>query len=185
MERTPDSYWTDLAKFAQDHGIKRIALEMHPNFSVYNPRTLMRLREAVGPVIGANCDLSHLFWQGCNAVEAIRYLGKHGALYHAHMKDTAFFPQNVDRFGVLNFTLTPSDLEASEFFRSVGYGHPVSAWKDIIAAYMEVGYDGMLSIENEDPLLSGEVGVARSMATLKHAREELLAGEPNPGESRG
>jgi sugar phosphate isomerase/epimerase len=178
-------YWKDLAKFAQDHGVKRIALEMHPNFSVYNPRTLMRLREAVGPVIGANCDLSHLFWQGCNAVEAIRYLAKHGALYHAHMKDTAFFQQNVDRFGVLNFTLTPSDLEASEFFRSVGYGHGVSFWKDVIATYMEVGFDGMLSVENEDPLLSGEVGVTRSLTVLKHAREELLAAHPNPGETRG
>lgn len=178
-------YWKDLAKFALDHGVKRIALEMHPNFSVYNPRTLMRLREAVGPVIGANCDLSHLFWQGCNPVEAIRYLAKNGALYHAHMKDTAFFQHNVDRFGVLNFTLTPSDLEASEFFRSVGYGHSVSTWKDVIATYMEVGFDGMLSVENEDPLLSGEVGVTRSLAVLKHAREELLAGTPNPGAGRG
>lgn len=176
-------YWKETVKFAADHGVKRIALEMHPNFAVYNPRTLMRLRDAVGPIIGANCDLSHLFWQGCNAVEAIRFLAKNGALYHAHMKDTAFFPQNVDRFGVLNFTLTPSDLEASEFFRAVGYGHSVSAWKDIIAAYMEVDYDGMLSIENEDPLLSGEEGVARSMTALKHAREELLAGHPNPGEN--
>jgi len=178
-------YWKETVKFAADHGVKRIALEMHPNFAVYNPRTLMRLREAVGPVVGANCDLSHLFWQGCNAVEAIRYLAKNGALYHGHMKDTAFFQQNVDRFGVLNFTLTPTDLEASEFFRSVGYGHSVSFWKDVIATYMEVGFDGMLSVENEDPLLSGEVGVTRSLAVLKHAREELLAGEPNPGEGRG
>jgi sugar phosphate isomerase/epimerase len=118
-------------------------------------------------------------------LEAIRYLAKNGALYHAHMKDTAFFPHNVDRFGVLNFTLTPSDLEASEFFRSVGYGHSVSTWKDVIATYMEVGFDGMLSVENEDPLLSGEVGVTRSLAVLKHAREELLAGTPNPGAGRG
>jgi hypothetical protein len=50
---------------------------------------------------------------------------------------------------------------------------------------MEVGFDGMLSVENEDPLLSGEVGVTRSLAVLKHAREELLAEHPNPGASRG
>jgi len=42
-----------------------------------------------------------------------------------------------------------------------------SMWKDVIAAYMEVGYNGMLSIENEDPILSGEVGVQRSLAVLK------------------
>ncbi len=152
-------YWKETAKFAREHGVHRIALEMHPNFVVYNPRTLLRLREAAGEEIGANCDLSHLFWQQCNPVEVIRFLGKQGAIYHAHMKDTAFFPQNVDRFGVLNFG-KKDDHEASEFFRAVGYGHGASMWKDIVAAYMEVGYNGMLSIENEDPILSGEVGRA-------------------------
>jgi sugar phosphate isomerase/epimerase len=173
-------YWQETAKFAREHGVHRIALEMHPNFVVYNPRTLLRLREAAGEEIGANCDLSHLFWQQCNAVEVIRFLGKQGAIYHAHMKDTAFFPQNVDRFGVLNFG-KEDDHEASEFFRAVGYGHSASAWKDIMAAYMEVGYNGMLSIENEDPILSGEVGVQRSLAVLKNVREEILTNQPNPG----
>lgn len=173
-------YWTETVKFARGLGIHRIALEMHPNFVVYNPRTLMRLRAAVGPEIGANCDLSHLFWQQCDAVEVIRYLGRNGAIYHAHMKDTAFFPKNLARYGVLNFARSKSDSEGSEFFRAVGYGHGASFWKDVIAAYMEVGYDGMLSIENEDPILSGEIGVQRSLATLKNVREELLAGEPNP-----
>jgi sugar phosphate isomerase/epimerase len=173
-------YWQETVKFARDHGVHRIALEMHPNFVVYNPRTLMRLREAVGEEIGANCDLSHLFWQQCNPVEVIRFLGKQGALYHAHMKDTAFFQHNVDRFGVLNFG-NKDDHEASEFFRAVGYGHSASAWKDIMAAYMEVGYNGMLSIENEDPILSGEVGVQRSLAVLKNVREEILGNAPNPG----
>jgi len=37
-------YWKEAAKFARDHGIHRIALEMHPNFVVYNPRTLLKLR---------------------------------------------------------------------------------------------------------------------------------------------
>jgi len=34
-------YWKDAAKYAREHGIKRLAFEMHPNFAVYNPRTLM------------------------------------------------------------------------------------------------------------------------------------------------
>lgn len=174
-------YWKETVRFARAHGVRRIALEMHPNFVVYNPRTLLRLREAVGEEIGANCDLSHLFWQQCDAVEVIRFLGKQNAIYHAHMKDTSFFRKNLDRFGVLNFAASPTDKDGSEFFRAVGYGHGASLWKDVIAAYMEVGYNGMLSIENEDPLLSGDVGVTRSLAVLKNVREELLANEPNPG----
>lgn len=168
-------FWKEATKFARDHGIRRIALEMHPNFVVYNPRTLMKLREAVGEEIGANCDLSHLFWQGCDPVEVIHFLGKHGAIYHAHMKDTVMFPDNVAKYGVLNFASDLAGLpEASETFRAVGYGHGAGLWKSIIKAYMDIGYEGILSIENEDPILPGPVGVERAVYVLKNVRNELL-----------
>ena len=168
-------YWKEAAKFAREHGIHRIALEMHPNFAVYNPRTLMKLREAVGEEIGANCDLSHLFWQGCDAVEVIHFLGKQGAIYHAHMKDTVMFPENVAKYGVLNFAADVAGLpEASETFRAVGYGHGAGTWKAILQAYMDIGYEGILSIENEDPILPGPVGVERAAYVLKNVRNELL-----------
>jgi sugar phosphate isomerase/epimerase len=168
-------YWKEQAKYAREHGVHRLAFEMHPNFAVYNPKTLLKLREAVGEEIGANCDLSHLFWQGCDPVEVIHFLGKQGAIYHAHMKDTVFFPENVNKYGVLNFAIETSDLDsASETFRAVGYGHSASLWKSIIKAYMDVGYEGILSIENEDPILAGEVGVERAAYVLKNVRNELL-----------
>ena len=164
-------YWKDAAKFARSHGIKKLAFEMHPGFVVYNPRTLLRLRDAVGEEIGANCDLSHLFWQGCDPVEVIRLLGKQGAIFHAHMKDTVMYPENVAKYGVLNFAFEKKDLpEASETFRAVGYGHSATIWKEIVRAYMEVGYQGMLSIENEDPILPGDVGVERAAYVLRNVR---------------
>jgi sugar phosphate isomerase/epimerase len=170
-------YWKEAAKYAREHGIHRLAFEMHPNFVVYNPRTLVKLREAVGEEIGANCDLSHLFWQGCDPVEVIHFLGKQGMLFHAHMKDTVLYPQNVARYGVLNFVFEASDLPmASDAFRAVGYGHSASLWKSVIQAYMDVGYEGILSIENEDPILTGEVGVERAAYVLKNVRDEILAG---------
>jgi sugar phosphate isomerase/epimerase len=171
-------YWKEAAKFARSHGIKRLAFEMHPNFCVYNPRTLMRLREAVGEEIGANCDLSHLFWQGCDPVEVIHFLGKQNAIFHAHMKDTVLFPDNVAKYGVLNFASEKEDLpEASATFRAVGYGHSASLWKSVVKAYMDVGYEGILSIENEDPILPGPLGVERAAWVLKNVRAELLAGD--------
>jgi hypothetical protein len=39
---------------------------------------------------------------------------------------------------------------------------------------MEVGYQGILSIENEDPILPGDVGVERAAYVLKNVRAELL-----------
>jgi sugar phosphate isomerase/epimerase len=168
-------YWKEAAKYAREHGVKRLALEMHPNFAVYNPRTLMKLREAVGEEIGANNDLSHLFWQGCDPVEVIHFLGKQGAIFHAHMKDTVFFPENVNKYGVLNFAFETNELDsASETFRAVGYGHGASLWKSIIKAYMDIGFEGIMSIENEDPILAGEVGVERAVYVLKNVRKELL-----------
>jgi sugar phosphate isomerase/epimerase len=169
-------YWKEAAKFAREHGVKKLAFEMHPNFVVYNPKTLLQLRNAVGEEIGANCDLSHLFWQGCDPVAVIHLLGKNGALFHAHMKDTVLFPENVARYGVLNFAFTKDELaDASDIFRAVGYGHSANQWKAILEAYMDVDYDGILSIENEDPILTGEVGVERAAYVLKNVRNELLA----------
>ena len=168
-------YWKEAAAFARQHSVRRLAFEMHPGFVVYNPWTLLRLREAVGEEIGANNDLSHLFWQGCDPVEVIHLLGKHGALFHAHMKDTLVFRDNVAKYGLLAFE--PHDTgrdHLSMVFRAVGYGHGANLWKDIVKAYMDVGYQGILSIENEDPFLAGEVGVERAAYVLKNVRAELL-----------
>jgi sugar phosphate isomerase/epimerase len=91
------------------------------------------------------------------------------------MKDTVFFPENRDKYGVLNFAFETNELDtASETFRAVGYGHSASLWKSIIKAYMDVGYEGILSIENEDPILAGEVGVERAVYVLKNVRSEIL-----------
>ena len=171
-------YWREVAQFARQHGVRKLAFEMHPGFVVYNPWTLLRLREAVGEEIGANNDLSHLFWQGCDAVEVIRLLGKQGALYHAHMKDTVVLGENVSKFGILNFVPGTEDFrKGSMTFRAVGYGHGAQVWKDIVKAYMDVGYQGILSIENEDPILNGSDGVERAVYVLKNVRAELLSGK--------
>jgi sugar phosphate isomerase/epimerase len=169
-------YWKEAVKFARAHGIHKIALEMHPNFVVFNPKTLMKLRHAVGEEIGANCDLSHLFWQGCDPVEVIHYLGKQGALYHAHMKDTVILKDVTARFGVLNFPEEPEEkaTDGSVYFRAVGYGRGAHVWKEIVKAYMDIDFQGIMSIENEDPILTGEVGVERALYVLKNVRAELL-----------
>ena len=56
-------YWKNMVEFAKAHGVNKIALELHPGFCVYNTHSLLKLRHAVGPEIGANFDPSHLIWQ--------------------------------------------------------------------------------------------------------------------------
>lgn len=116
-------YWKEKAAFAAAHGVHKIALELHPGFCVYNTRTLLKLREAVGPEIGANFDPSHLIWQGMDPCVSIRELGKAGALFHFHAKDTKVDKLNTAMNGVLDTTHYGRELERSWIFRSVGYGH--------------------------------------------------------------
>ena len=162
-------YWKKEAAFAESHGVKKIAFEMHPGFCVYNPETLMKIRNAVGPIIGANFDPSHLFWQGINPVNAIRYLGENNAIHYFHAKDTKIDEQNTAVNGVLDTKLYTDELHRSWIFRSLGYGHDISVWKDIMSTLRKVGYDGYISIEHEDSLMSVAEGLAKAIAVLKES----------------
>lgn len=168
-------YWKNMAEFAKQHGIKKIAFEMHPGFAVYNPETLLKLRAAVGDIIGANVDPSHLFWQGIDPVCAIKALK--GAIYHFHAKDTRIDPQNCAVNGVLDTKNYGDILERSWVFRTVGYGHGAEVWNDIISALKSVGYDGAISIEHEDGLMSPKEGLEKAVKFLKNTLIYESAGE--------
>ena len=159
-------YWTEEARAAREHGV-RIAFEMHPGFVVYNPETLLRLREAVGPEIGANFDPSHLFWQGIDAVEAIKLLGRAEALFHFHAKDTYLDPINIRVNGVIDTKPYDRILDRAWTFRTVGYGQAEKTWRDILSALRAVGYDYVVSIEHEDMLLSIDEGLSRAVTFLQ------------------
>ena len=159
-------YWKKMTAFAAEHGIKKIAFEMHPGFCVYNPETLMKLRNLVGSdLIGANFDPSHLFWQGIDPVYAIRYLGK--AIYFFHAKDTKIDEINTKTHGVLDTKHYGDEIHRSWIFRSVGYGHDYQVWKDMMSALRMVGYDDAISIEHEDSLMTPNEGLQKAIAFLK------------------
>ncbi|MBR2354432.1 MAG: sugar phosphate isomerase/epimerase [Clostridia bacterium] len=158
-------YWKKTAAFAKEHGVSHIAFEMHPGFCVYNPETLLKLRAAVGDVIGANFDPSHLIWQGIDPVAAIRALK--GAIYHVHAKDTKIDKYNTAINGVLDTKHYGKELERSWVFRTVGYGNNESYWRDLVSNLRLCGYDKVLSIEHEDSVMSIDEGLRKAVAFLK------------------
>ena len=168
-------YWEKTAAFAREHGIQKIAFEMHPGFCVYNPETMLRIRAAVGDTLGTNLDPSHLFWQGIDPVMAIKELGS--AIYFFHAKDTALDGNNVSRNGVLDSKHFSDVKNRSWVFRTVGWGHDVKTWKDMMSALRTVGYDGPISIEHEDGLMSGEEGLSKAIRFM----QDVLMFE-SPGE---
>lgn len=164
-------YWTEQAKFLNDHGV-RFCIEMHPGFVVYSNDTLLKLRHSVGKdgdAIGANFDPSHLWWQGIDPIAAVRELGLAGALYHVHAKDTRIDPYNSGRNGNLDTKSYGDILSRSWVFRSVGYGHGIEWWKDFVSNLRMVGYDDVLSIEHEDGLMSPMEGLRKALHVLKQA----------------
>ena len=168
-------YWTDEARFAREAGLARIAFELHPGFLVYNPETLLRLRGACGPEIGANLDPSHLVWQGIDPLEAVREIAADGALFHVHAKDTFLDAHNIRRNGVLDTKAYSRLAERSWSFRTVGYGHDEKFWRDFVSILRTVGYDYVLSIEHEDGLASIDDGLGKAVELLRRA---VFAGAP-------
>jgi sugar phosphate isomerase/epimerase len=166
-------YWQGAGKFAQENGVK-IAVEMHPGFLVYNVETMLRLRAAVGPVIGCNFDPSHLFWNGVDIPAAIRALG--GAIFHVHGKDCSVDPLNVAVNGCNDNKPYDRIPSRSWTFRSIGYGHDEKTWKDIMSALRLAGYDYVVSIEHEDAMMSRDEGLAKGVALLKNVLMTEAAG---------
>lgn len=157
--------WTDLAAYAEEHGVRRICFELHPVNLVYNVPTLLMLREAVGEAIGANFDPSHLMWQGMDIPACVRALGK--AVFHVHIKDVAMHPHNQALVGVIDNRPDVSFRERPWNFCTPGFGHDAQWWRAFIVALHDVGYDDVVSIEKEDPYLPGIAGVERTVAFLR------------------
>ncbi|HWE63026.1 MAG TPA: sugar phosphate isomerase/epimerase [Chloroflexota bacterium] len=166
-------HWRQEAAFAREHGNIKLCFEMHPGMAVYNPETLLKLRDAVDETVGCNFDPSHLFWQGIDPIKAIRALA--GSIYHVHAKDCRIDPVNTPVNGVLDTKPYSDEIHRSWLFRTVGYGHGPEVWKDLVSTLRLVGYNGVLSIEHEDSLMSVDEGLAKAISFLK---EVLIREQP-------
>lgn len=158
-------FWSEITDLARENGVERIALELHGSQCVYNVRSLLKLRDAIGPVIGANLDPSHLFWMGADPLAAAEALGE--ALYHVHAKDTLLNApvQAVDSL-LENGSLM--DVAARSWsYITLGFGHGEQWWRQFCYRLKMAGYDGWLSVEHEDVLLNSLEGLEKSVALLK------------------
>lgn len=157
-------YWLKLAAHANTHGV-RLAVELHGNQLVYNVPTLLRLREEIGPVVGANLDPSHLMWMGADPLAAIGALGE--AIHHTHAKD-AFINKPIAALTSRLENGSLMDIPGRAWsYITLGYGNGESFWRDFCYRLRMAGYDGWLSIEHEDVMLSREEGVRKTVELLR------------------
>jgi sugar phosphate isomerase/epimerase len=165
-------YWTEADAFARQHGV-RVAIELHPGFVAYHTESFWRLREIGGETIGVNFDPSHLFWQQMDPLVCIRELGD--AIFHVHAKDTWLDKPNIARNGVLDTKVYTLEKQRSWIFRTVGYGHGDEFWRAMLSELRLAGYDGAISIEHEDSILSTNEGFTRAVNFLK---QHVLTEQP-------
>ena len=158
-------YWTEIAALALEHGVTRIALELHGNQCVYNVPSLLKLRDAIGPVIGANLDPSHLFWMGADPLVAAETLGE--AIHHVHAKDTMLnAPVQATTSLLENGSLM--DIPARSWsYITLGFGHGEEWWRQFCYRLRMAGYDDWLAVEHEDVLLNSLEGLEKSVTLLQ------------------
>jgi sugar phosphate isomerase/epimerase len=159
-------YWRDLVNQARESGIEKICVEQHAHQLVYNTETLLKLRDAVGELVGVNFDPSHALWMGGDPLRAIRHLL--GAIYHVHAKDTRIDPHNSEINTLLETKPNERVAERSWNYVTLGHGHSEIWWRDFVVQLKQNGYDDVLSIEHEDYSVSPIVGVRKSIELLSN-----------------
>ncbi len=142
-----------LAAYAEERGV-RIAFETAgrggPEGNLaHSPELWDAMFDAVpSTAIGLSFDPSHLVWLHIpNIPDVIRAYGDR--IYHVDGKDIEILNARLARQGILG----------SGWWRYRLPGLGVLNWREIFSALRDVGYDGVVAIENEDPLCPGREGV--------------------------
>ena len=158
-------YWKKLVEIAKKHGVEKIALENFSAQLVYNPETLLKLRNAVDPIIGMNLDPSHLLWMGADPIQCARAL--EGAIHHVHGKDVRI-EKGIADLSTLIETKEIEDIKNRAWnYVAVGHGQDLQWWKTFFSVIRMVGYDDFISLEMEDFTMPPESGVNISIKALK------------------
>jgi len=158
-------YWKKLVSFGADCGVQTFAIEMHGNQLVYSPRTLIRLREEIGPAICANLDPSHLMWMGADPIVSVEFLN--ATIAHVHGKDTALNNPGLATTSLLENGPLDKPRDRSWNHCTLGYGHDTKWWSDFFYRLRMIGYDGWISIEHEDLNQSRIEGIRKAVDLLK------------------
>jgi sugar phosphate isomerase/epimerase len=158
-------YWSEISQLAAtEHPALRLCFELEPGAAAFNVSTLERLVE-LGPNLAVNLDPSHFFWQSIDPIAVVRRLA--GRIGFAHGKDTVVDGDRVALDGVLDRTAWR--------YATVGRGRGVEWWRAFVDELHRAGYDGVVSIEYEDPLVPAEASIVDAAGLLTEALAQPVA----------
>ena len=165
----------EVAKIIEDKGVK-IAFENWSglrsatppiksiNFG-YHPKAWEMMFDAVdSPALGLEFDPSHLVWQFVDYIAAVKLFGSR--IHHVHLKDTE----------IMEGALSENGFFSGGWWRYRIPGYGVINWAEFISALKEVGFDGGVAIEHEDPVFAGERRVEGLKLGYNHLRPIIVTG---------
>ena len=113
-----------------------------------------------------NYDPSHLVWMGIDPVEAVRpYVDR---VVHAQAKDIEVFPERRNRYGWPGKAVVREDPWDVGWWRYRVPGLGQVDWRRLVDTLYEGGFDGVLSVEHEDPVWGGSEDRVRTGLQVAH-----------------
>ncbi len=113
-----------------------------------------------------NYDPSHLVWMGIDPVTALRpYVDR---IPHAQAKDIQVFAERRDRFGWPGRAVERPDPWDVGWWRYRVPGLGQVDWRGVVDALYEGGFDGVVSVEHEDPVWGGTEDKVKTGLDIAH-----------------
>jgi sugar phosphate isomerase/epimerase len=152
----------DLVAYAESKGIK-VMIENCPMVSwqsagqpgtiSFTPELWREMFKRVpSKNFGLNYDPSHLVGMLMDYINPIKEFKDR--IFHVHAKDTEVLEDKLKLYGVYNKQLSKND-EGNGYWVPKMPGLGQVKWDKLISQLHEIGYDGVISIEHEDPLYEG------------------------------
>ena len=164
--------WMPILDFCRSQGVK-FAHEPFPQQQAFSIETAKELLKAfdMRRELGFNLDPANLMWFLVDPVAFVEEFGDR--ILSVHAKDAEIVEENLRYTGILPLGNRENPKRGFRF-RIVGWGQ--IDWRKLITALLMVGYDGVLSVEHEDPWFDKVDGCRKAFNFLKELvpiKEEL------------
>jgi len=150
-----------LVQYAEDRGIKVIIencpmvgwqMAGVPGTISFTPELWEEMfRRIPSKNLGLNYDPSHLLFQLIDYYALIKEFKDR--IFHVHAKDAEVFDDKLKYYGIYDKQINAKHGNGFWRFRMPGLGQV--DWGRFIKELKNSGYDGVISIEHEDPLYEG------------------------------
>jgi sugar phosphate isomerase/epimerase len=173
----------DLVGYAEKKGIKVIIencpmegwqISGLPGTISYTPELWEEMfRRIPSKSFGLNFDPSHLLFQMIDFYSLVSKFKDR--IFHVHAKDAEVFEDRLKWYGVFNRQLSDGSHGQTGYWRFRMPGLGQVDWDKFINILRENSYDGVVSIEHEDPLYEGsEAKVKEGLIIGKEHLEKFI-----------